>query len=266
MLPYDLVPEALAPLVAANGSAAVHSPLTAAAAAAAAAAALPLSLSQESGGGSPGRGNGGNGDAGGSAVLVMTSAEGGQNASHSLMVIKHLEALVRLPQLRPILAKLLASNAQSTASAAAGSDHLSEDHCRQYACFRLLVNQQLAARFELRIGCHLIRQVLLLLRRPGPSQPQHPPQREEAGEDAVPPLLHLAELLLDHDRPQRWRARERECQDRVAQASLEELEDLAFAWCVRLSVCLFSYLLCLHPRPPSSCLILSMPRTHARTD
>ena len=266
MLPYDLVPEEQVPLVAAAPPPAHHAPLTPAAAAAAAAlAAAPESapgvlatLSQESAA-SEGGGMGGAGG-GRDAVLVMTKKECAAGDSQSFMVLKNIEAFYKHPGLGSVLAKLLAAPSSSSAAPAALDDNpsasaaaaskgaLDAELGRQMVPLRLVSNQQLAARFELRLGCLLVRGVISVLRGPnggGGGQ----------GQDA-PSLLHLAELLLDHDRPQRWRARERECLERVAQASLQDLEDLVFAWCVGFVSVWLS-----HPPPalPCVCCVLGLP-------
>lgn len=245
MLPYDLVPEDQVPFVAAAPPpAGVCAPLTPALAAAAAAAATGSSapggalptLSQESAasGGWGGAGGGGSGN----AVLVMTKKECGDADSHPYMLIRNIDALFKHPTLGPVLSKLLVAPAASSAAATAGSSSSSSakpakggglnepGYGRHFQVLRLLSNQHLAARFELRLGCLLIRLVLSVLRGPGGQR-----QQGQQGQEA-PSLLHLAELLLDHDRPQRWRARERECLERLAQASLQDLEDLVFAWWV----------------------------------
>lgn len=243
MLPYDLVPEEQVLLVAAAPPPAHHAPLTPAAAAAAtalaaAAGSVPgvlATLSQDSAA-SEGGGMGGVGG-GRDAVLVMTKKECAAGDSQSFMVVKNIEAFYKHPGLGPVLAKLLAPPSSSSAAAAASDDNPSasaaaaskgapdaEGGRQGFVPLRVLSNQQLAARFELRLGCLLVRGVLCVLRGPnggGGGQGQE-----------APSLLHLAELLLDHDRPQRWRARERECLERVAQASLQDLEDVVFAWCV----------------------------------
>ena len=170
MLPYDLVPESLAPLVAADprpyaSSSSSQSATAAHAAATAATAALLAQQGAATGGGAGAAASVANEP----AVLVMTKAESGPHDSHTLMVLRNLDALSANPNLRPILAKLLAASAPATASAAAGdaggaggnTRGFSDDHYRRFQGLGILVNQQLAARLELRVGCHLILQVLL---------------------------------------------------------------------------------------------------------
>ena len=78
----------------------------------------------------------------------------------------------------------------------------------------------MASRFELRIGCYLIRQAL-----------KSSGTTDGKGEGpALPEMLHLLEVLLDHDRPQRCQRLERALFEGLAAMSLEDVETLVMAW------------------------------------
>ncbi len=79
----------------------------------------------------------------------------------------------------------------------------------------------MASRFELRIGCYLIHQALKGSCKGGKGGGEGP---------ALPDMLHLLEVLLDHDRPQRWQRLERALFEGLAATSLEDVETLVMAW------------------------------------
>lgn len=284
MMPYDLVSEEEAPLM---GVAAAVTPAGGGAERGEESVGEGSHLQEDGrrgGGGGGGKektnGNGSHVTQSQAQVLVLTKAEGGINDSHNLMVLRHLETLTKNPALRALLAKLMSPSALSSATATAGaagagataaagagsgnsgssgesvggdsafSMGRADDRTRHFQCLRILVHHQLAGRFELRLGCHLIHQVLQRCHSSSSSSNSTNDDRtirsgsnsnnsKSKSNGARPPpidMLILLEILLDHERPQRWEKIEALLWDGMAALSLEGVESLVLAWLELLRV------------------------------
>jgi len=105
---------------------------------------------------------------------------------------------------------------------------------------------QVAGRFELRLGCYLIHEALKICgaRPTGQKSDASAYGTDHAGNDgasrhsrhaerpapSLPTRLMLLEVLLDYERPQRWRKLEASLWKGLASLTLEGLKNLVLAW------------------------------------